>query len=54
MVDGGESFQDIQQAVEAHREKATENLTKTRRAKKERFDKRRKVATEHQVGDLVL
>ena len=28
MVEGGESFQDIQQAVQARREKAAENLTK--------------------------
>ena len=35
-------------------EKAAENLTKVRRAMKERFDKGRKVATEYQVDDLVL
>ena len=54
MVEEGESFQDMQQAVQARREKAAENLTKAKRAMKQRFDKRRKVATEYQVGDLVL
>ena len=46
MVEGGESFQDIQQMVQACREKAAENLTKVRRAMKEHFDKRSKVVTE--------
>ena len=54
MVEGGESFQDIQKSVQARREKAAENLIKARLAMKKRFDKRRKVATEYQVGDLVL
>ena len=53
MVERGESFQDIKQAVQARREKAAENLTKARQAMKERFDKMLKVATEYQVGDLV-
>ena len=48
MVEGGESFQDIQQAIQA------ENLIKVRRAMKEHFDKGRKVATEYQEADLVL
>ena len=50
----GVSSQDIQQAVEACKDKAAENLTKVRRAMKERFDKGHKVATEYQMGDLVL
>ena len=45
----GASSQDKLQPVEACQEKAAENLTKVRRAMKER-----KVATEYQVGDLVL
>ena len=48
------TFQDIQQAVQVHPEKAAENLTKARWAMKERFDRGRNVATEYQVGDLVL
>ena len=42
------------QVVEACLEKAVENLTKMRRAMKERFHKRHKVATEYQVGDFVF
>ena len=45
---------DKQQAVESCTEKAAETLTKVRRAMKERLDKRRKVATEYQIGDLLL
>ena len=50
----GESFQDIQQAVQPRREKAAENLAKARRAMKEGFGKRRKVATDYHMGDLLL
>ena len=50
----GVSSQDIQQVVEACQEKAAENLTKVRWTMRECFDKGRKVATEYQVGDLVL
>ena len=39
MVEGGASIQDIQQEVQARREKAAENLTKVRRAMKQCFYK---------------
>lgn len=38
----------------AARRKATENLAGSSRRMKARYDKRRKVATEYEVGDLVL